>query len=34
MIKEIEKIIVPGIYNGEGYTSPTVKYPNGVFFKN
>ena len=33
MIKEIEKIIVPGIYNGEGYASPTVKYPNGVFLK-
>mgnify|MGYP003335511983 CR=1 FL=1 len=33
MIKEIEKILVPGIYKGEGYTSPTIKYPNGVFLK-
>ena len=33
MMNEIEKILVPGIYNGEGNASPTVKYPNGVFHK-
>lgn len=32
--KQIEQILVPGIYKGEGIYEPTKKYPNGIFTRN
>lgn len=32
-MNEIEKIIVPGFYTGEGRTDPTFNYPNGTIIK-
>lgn len=33
-IHQIEQILVPGIYKGEGIYEPTKKYPNGIFTTN